>query len=663
MTRAVVESLVESRRDFAGLDIFLVDDNSPDLTAEKISHEFPEVRVYQTSGEFYWNKSMIYAFSKSDPSYYTHYLMLNDDVEISHDAISNLLRFYSQEGKQDTILVGKTCDPLTHETTYGAVRKIKGIHPFKFAFVEGGDKIDTFNANFLVIPTRVINRIGFLDPIYTHSMGDFDLGFRASRKGIKIEVLSEAIGFCSRNSDSGTYKDTNLGLRRRFKLIMHPKGKPVVEHFVFCARHGGIFWPVFFLSPYVGLIASSLKARTRLMELSADTYKPKRIAFLSGALRVSSKPNAIMTGPRSHINGIISGFLSNDIRVRKFILGDIFDRYSCVESAEEPEFTASAVSDLAKAFIGLAFSVYIYAFIGKDIRIVYERLGAFQFLGVLQKFRGAMWVLESNAIISREGSKIRNTIRLKAFAEQIERFCYRKADLIIAVSFNLKSEIVKFARIDEGKVIVIRNAVDPSVFKPHARKLSTDNLIIGFVGHLYDWQNLGMLINAIYKVDKLKRIRLIIVGSGPLYGDLQRLVDQLSMNDQVDFRGRLSQEEVINSMTEMEVAYSAPMSMVSDDIYVSPLKLYEYAAMCLPIIAGRNSDSEKLIADNKGGWLFDSDSSDELESILDSLLATPKDTFIDKGKFLRNSIIKGHTWADRVSQILEEIYRRYNAQI
>jgi hypothetical protein len=57
------------------------------------------------------------------------------------------------------------------------------------------------------------------------------------------------------NSLEGTFQDTTLNRRQRFRHVASTKGLPPTEWAAFCRRHGGPLWPALAISPYVRLIA------------------------------------------------------------------------------------------------------------------------------------------------------------------------------------------------------------------------------------------------------------------------------------------------------------------------------------------------------------------------------------------------------------------------
>ena len=87
---------------------------------------------------------------------------------------------------------------------------------------------DTFNGNFVFIPKEVSDKIGYLDPYYRHSFGDWDYSWRCRRAGIKSYV-TPIVGTCERNP---TEPKWNRGtLIQRFKKLYSPLGNNPLEIF------------------------------------------------------------------------------------------------------------------------------------------------------------------------------------------------------------------------------------------------------------------------------------------------------------------------------------------------------------------------------------------------------------------------------------------------
>ncbi|MCD0156956.1 glycosyltransferase family 2 protein [Deinococcus sp. 6GRE01] len=238
-------------------DIFLTDDKSRDGTLEEVRRLFPQVMTYSGDGNLYWNRGMINSWRAAIK--YRHdidyFFLVNDDTEIFEDCIENLLRTSRSFG-DNSIIVGSTVDRYTKEFSYGGVIQNK-IKKLKFTRVEPKETplvVDTFNANVVLIPFGVFQRVGMLDSTFVHSMGDFDYGLRAKYKGIKTIAAPNYHGFCSRNNSENTWLDKNLSISKRFRLINSVKGLPFGEWFKFANRHGGAAWLLYFLSPYIRIL-------------------------------------------------------------------------------------------------------------------------------------------------------------------------------------------------------------------------------------------------------------------------------------------------------------------------------------------------------------------------------------------------------------------------
>ena len=117
----------------------------------------------------------------------------------------------------------------------------------------------TLNGNCVLVPQEVFTRIGLLDEVFEHAMGDNDYGFRAHKAGIPVWVMSGYAGRCNADHPiEGSFNDRYLPLRVRWKKIMSPKGLPPRSWQVMCRRHAGVIWPLIWVWPYGKLILTAL---------------------------------------------------------------------------------------------------------------------------------------------------------------------------------------------------------------------------------------------------------------------------------------------------------------------------------------------------------------------------------------------------------------------
>jgi GT2 family glycosyltransferase len=265
LTLASLDALaVAAQRADIDLEGIVVDDASPDGTGAAVRERFPWVEVVTGSGTLFWNRGMHMGFGLALQKPADHYLWLNDDTQLLPDALANLLSQWEMlKRTQDrpAILVGATAERDTGQISYGGRVADSRIRPFHYRLVWSDKepvRCDVMEGNCVLLPREVAVRMGNLDPVFEHAMGDTDYGLRARAAGYGLFVAAGVAGHCSRNPLEGTYFDTKLPLSKRWKLIRSRKGLPVRSWLHFCRRHGGPLWPVHFAWPYTKLLVSGV---------------------------------------------------------------------------------------------------------------------------------------------------------------------------------------------------------------------------------------------------------------------------------------------------------------------------------------------------------------------------------------------------------------------
>lgn len=252
------------------LTVFLVDNGSTDGTADAVRNGFMQVRLLRGDPSLFWAGGMRLAFDQAIKDDFDYYLWVNDDTQPNSNAVAHLLATYNsivQKFGNKAIVVGSTRDPGTGQHTYGGAVRCSRHHPLKFRLVEPGDEpraCDTMNGNFVLIPRAVVSEVHNIRADFRHAIGDFDYGLRAREQGCTIWIAPGYIGTCRRNSPRGTFLDKTLSLRTRWQKMLSIKGLPMKDYCAFARQHGGPFWPIFWLLPYLRLVLTSwLETRGR----------------------------------------------------------------------------------------------------------------------------------------------------------------------------------------------------------------------------------------------------------------------------------------------------------------------------------------------------------------------------------------------------------------
>lgn len=231
----------------------VVDDGSTDGTIEALA-EMSEVEMIHGNGKLFYSGGMRLAIdrAKNKKESFEYCLLFNDDVNFAESAIEKLCA-----KEKEVIWVGPTCNEK-EELTYGGVMRKSWLRP-KTEIVMGksedGCVCDTFNANCVLIPWDIFENLDNLDDVYTHSMGDFDYGFAASKKGYVIKVSNEFVGVCPDNPMIESWRNPQLTIRERIRKKESPKGLPKKEWFYYLKKNYNVFTAIVYsIIPYARII-------------------------------------------------------------------------------------------------------------------------------------------------------------------------------------------------------------------------------------------------------------------------------------------------------------------------------------------------------------------------------------------------------------------------
>ena len=136
---------------------------------------------------------------------------------------------------------------------------------------------------------------------------------------------------------------------------------------------------------------------------------------------------------------------------------------------------------------------------------------------------------------------------------------------------------------------VLPNGVDPARFTPGPEPGGP--FTVGFVGTLKPWHGVDVLVRAVALLDE---VRLRVIGDGPEREALERLAVRLLGAHRADFVGAVPPGQLPAELARLHVAV-APYPVA--DTYFSPLKVFEYLAAGLPVVASRSGQLSQLLAE------------------------------------------------------------------
>lgn len=281
---------------------------------------------------------------------------------------------------------------------------------------------------------------------------------------------------------------------------------------------------------------------------------------------------------------------------------------------------------------------------------------------------GAPMVLEVNAPIVDYAGSPKRWLDRALLVEPMRRWrewqC-AAADLIVTPSASIVPRSVPRERILE-----IEWGADTERFHPGARgplpfpRHANETLAV-FAGAFRRWHGAIHLVEAIRRLRARGRtdISAVMIGDGPELARVRRAAGGL---EGVAFTGAVSHDRMPASLAAadigvapFDVAAHAPLAL---DFYWSPLKIFEYMAAGLPVVAPDIPRLRRIVTHGREGILYETSDPDGLASALERLADACGDGSdrASLGAAARDRVVREFGW-DVHCRKIDEALRRVRA--
>ena len=285
--------------------------------------------------------------------------------------------------------------------------------------------------------------------------------------------------------------------------------------------------------------------------------------------------------------------------------------------------------------------------------LVYERYSLWTYAGQeYARSTGVPGLLEVNAPLIEEQAEHRGLVD-RAAAEAVAGRVFAAAHSLIAVSEEVAAYLHRFPGA-KARTHVVPNGVNPDRFPIGVRPTlpaSLEVFTVGFVGSLKPWHGLETLAEAFALLIRQQApCRLLIVGDGPERARLEDSLAARGVGNAAVFTGAVDPDAVPGLLASMDVGV-APYPRLAR-FYFSPLKVYEYLAAGLPVVASRIGQLEQIIEDGSNGLLYPAGDAMALAETLDSLRRAPAWRAC-LGLVARARARRQHTWQAAARRLLD----------
>jgi glycosyltransferase involved in cell wall biosynthesis len=301
---------------------------------------------------------------------------------------------------------------------------------------------------------------------------------------------------------------------------------------------------------------------------------------------------------------------------------------------EEERFGADAgyVAALKKWLPGSAYEALELGYAAADYRrlasaigrfqpdVIYERYNLYFPSGVWaqRQFRVPM-LLEVNAPLFEERQRF-GGIALPGLARWSEHYAWRGANLVLPVT-EVLARRVEAAGVPRERIHVIPNGINEQAFaglperEEAKRRLGlAGRFVLGFVGFMRDWHGLDRVLRFM-KEQPRDDLHALFVGDGPDRARLERIAAELGLASRLTITGVVQRDAVPAAVAAFDVALQPAVVE-----YASPLKLFEYLYVGLPILAPDSPNIREVLSDGDNGLLFDATDESSFGAALTRLL-------------------------------------------
>jgi glycosyltransferase involved in cell wall biosynthesis len=234
-----------------------------------------------------------------------------------------------------------------------------------------------------------------------------------------------------------------------------------------------------------------------------------------------------------------------------------------------------------------------------DVRFVWQRHELFQVAGIeLARTLGCPSVLFVPAPLVWEAAQW--GVRRPGWGDWLERVgeepALRRADLV-ACGSEMVAGWVRRLGVPDKRIVITPTGVDLDLFTerpdpgPIRRQLGLEGrFVIGWVGSFRRFHALEQAVDA---AAQIKDAALLMVGDGPERHEVERLAGSLGVA--AVFTGTVPFAELHEYRAAMDVALV--LAERNDAFHYSPLKLAEYLAAGLPVVAPRVAQCTERLHD------------------------------------------------------------------
>ena len=258
--------------------------------------------------------------------------------------------------------------------------------------------------------------------------------------------------------------------------------------------------------------------------------------------------------------------------------------------------------------------------------------------------------LQITSIVKVDDAIYEKTTGIKSIQRRVEKMInsktLRTASKVLVSNNDTAKVIINEYGVIPEKISIVPNGVELSLFNSSKQKNPKK---VVFAGAMYYHRGLDVLLEAIPKIiRKIPDAKFILLGNGNELEKLKEIVLEKNLENSVEFKGWIEREKIPENISDASIGIG-PLRLTDVTSRALPIKVLEYMAVSLPIIAQKGTLPDDVLVNEKNGYFVDG--VEDLAEKISSLLNEP-----DKINQMGNQsrlMVQNFSWDHIIKNVLE----------
>ncbi len=260
-------------------------------------------------------------------------------------------------------------------------------------------------------------------------------------------------------------------------------------------------------------------------------------------------------------------------------------------------------------------------------------------------------IFEPHIIYHRASKKVKLPQEQKALSQ---------AHFFTPISQGVKDDLISLFGIQKEKIKVLPDGVNLNIFKKQADNrqflaqkygLAKDCFVIVYTGSFQDWKGVDIIVKSAKYIGLANFKILLIGGTGQQKTKIEKIVKENNLTSRIIIDGFLAAKQVAKILASAHVGVIANKKEAIGAKYTSPLKLFEYMACGLPIVAPRLSFAQEILREGRNCLFFQAENEKDLASKIEELFYNP--SLAKKLSFCNIADAQNYSWSKRAQNLLK----------